>query len=152
MSLNTIRAKIKSEIEEIITSDIGTVYDYKRFCNELSVYKDLFIRNNKINTWEIERESFSRIEHGGSGGIEVPTHNFIIRGFYALDDSLGSDKVFQDDYVEPVVQRFMNNPTLDGVCDIISMPITGTITMKSLGNILCHMVEIHISIVERRIF
>lgn len=152
MSLSTIRAKIKSEIEEVITSSVGTVYDYKRYCNELSVYRDLFIRNNKVNTWEIERESFSRTEHGGAGGIEVPTHNFIIRGFYALDDSLGSDKIFQDSYVEPICQRFLNNPTLGGVCDIISMPITGTITMKTLGNVLCHCCEIRMSVVERRIF
>jgi hypothetical protein len=152
MSLSTIRAQIKAEIQTIITSNIGTVYDYRRYCNELSVYKDLFIRGSKVNTWEIERESFSRIEHGGSGGIEVPTHNFIIRGFYAVDDSLGSDKVFQDSYVEPVCQEFMNNPTLSGVCDIINMPIIGNIMIKSLGNVLCHVVEIHLSVTERRIF
>lgn len=152
MSLSTIRSKIKTEIEEVITSSVGTVYDYKRFCNDLAAYKDLFIRNNKVNTWEIERDSFSRTEHGGSGGIEVPTHNFIIRGFYALDDAVGSDKVFQDSYVELICQKFMNNPTLDGVCDIINMPVTGNISMKSLGNILCHVVEIRISITERRIF
>lgn len=152
MSLATIRTQIKTEIETVITSSIGTVYDYKRFCNDLATYKDLFIRGNKVNTWEIERESFSRTEHGGSGGIEVPTHNFIIRGFYAVDDSLGSDKVFQDDYVEPVCREFLNNPTLSGIADIIAMPITGNITIKSLGNVLCHVCEIHISVVERRIF
>ena len=152
MSLSIIRSKIKTEIEEVITSSIGTVYDYKRYCNDLATYKDLFVRSSKVNTWEIERESFSRSEHGGSGGIEVPTHNFIIRGFYAVDDSLGSDKVFQDSYVEPICQRFMNNPTLSGIADIINMPITGNITIKSLGNVLCHVVEIRISVIERRIF
>lgn len=152
MSLSTIRAQIKTEIEEVITSSIGTVYDYKRYCNDWVTYKDLFIRNSKVNTWEIERESFSRGERGGAGGIEVPTHNFIIRGFYAVDDSLGSDKVFQDSYVEPICQQFMNNPTLSGVADIITMPITGNIVIKSLGNILCHVVEIRISVTERRIF
>ena len=152
MSLATIRTQIKTEILTVITSSLGTVYDYKRYCNELSVYKDLFIRGTTVNTWEIERESFSRTEHGGSGGIEVPTHNFIIRGFYALDDSLGSDKVFQDSYVEPICRRFMNNPTLSGVADIIVMPVTGTITMKMLGSVLCHSVEIRLSITERRIF
>ena len=152
MSLSTIRSKIKTEIEEVITSSIGTVYDFKRYCNDLATYKDLFIRGNKVNTWEIERESFSRNEHGGAGGIEVPTHNFIIRGFYAVDDSLASDKVFQDSYVESICQKFMNNPTLDGVCDIVNMPIVGNITIKSLGNVLCHSVEIRISITERRIF
>jgi len=152
MSLSIIRAKIKTKIEVVITSSLGTVYDYKRYCNDLSTYRYLFVRSNKVNTWEIERESFTRVEHGGSGGIEVPTHNFIIRGFYALDDNLGSDKVFQDSYVEPIVQQFMNNPTLDGVCDIINMPVTGTITMVKFGGVLCHMAEIKISIVERRIF
>jgi len=152
MSLSIIRSKIKTEIEEVITSSIGTVYDYRRYCNDLATYKDLFIRNAKVNTWEIERESFSRTEHGGSGGIEVPTHNFIIRGFYAVDDSLESDKVFQDSYVEPICQKFMNNPTLDGVCDIILMPVTGVINIDRLGGILVHKVEIRISITERRIF
>lgn len=152
MSLSTIRAKIKAEIEEVITSSLGTVYDYRRYCNDLSTYKDLFVRNNKVNTWEIERDTFSRSEHGGSGGIEVPTHNFIIRGFYAVEDAVGSDKVFQDSYVELICQKFMNNPTLDGICDIINMPVTGVITIDRLGGILCHKVEIRVSITERRIF
>ena len=152
MSLSTIRAKIKTEIKTVITSSVGTVYDYKRFCNDLVTYKDLFIRNSKVNTWEIERESFSRIEHGGAGGVEKITHNFIIRGFYALDDSVGSDKIFQDDYVEPIGRLFMNNPTLDGVCDIINLPLTGAITMKMLGAVLCHSCEIKLAITERRIF
>ncbi len=152
MSLSTIRTQIKTEIEKVITSSIGTVYDYKRYCNDLAIYKDLFVRNYKVNTWEIERESFSRTEHGGAGGIEVPTHNFIIRGFYAIDDSSASDKVFQDSYVELICQQFMNNPTLNGVADIINMPITGTIIIKKLGDVLCHCCEIHLSVTERRIF
>jgi len=152
MSLSIIRAKIKDLIEEVITVDIGTVYDYKRYCNDLATYKDLFVRDKKINTWEIERNSFSRTEHGGAGGIEVPTHDFTIRGFYALDDSLESDKVFQDSYVEPVCRKFMNNPTLSGVCDILVMPVAGTITMVRLGLVLCHSVEIRFSVIERRIF
>ena len=152
MSLSTIRSKIKTKIEEVITSSLGTVYDFKRYSNDLTTYKDLFVRNNKVNTWEIERDSFSRSEHGGSGGIEVPTHSFIIRGFYAVDDSLESDKVFQDSYVEPICQKFMNNPTLDGVCDIILMPIVGVISIKRFGSILCHTVEIRVTITERRVF
>lgn len=152
MSLATIRTQIKTEILAVITSSIGTVYDYRRYCNDLATYRDLFIRGNKVNTWEIEREGFSRTEHGGAGGIEVPTHNFIIRGFYAIDDSAGSDKVFQDSYVEPICQRFMNNPTLGGTADIINMPVTGSIRIGKLGDVLCHICEIRVSVTERRIF
>ena len=152
MSLSLIRSQIKTLIETVITAEIGTVYDYKRFCNDLATYKDLFIRSRKVNTWEIERNGFSREERGGSGGVEMPTHNFIVRGFYGLDDSAGSDKVFQDSYVEPICEAFMDNPTLNGKAEIITMPVVGEIKMSKLGDILCHRVEINLSITERRIF
>jgi len=152
MSLSLIRAAIKAKIETVVESNEGTVYDYKRFCNDLHTYKELFVRSEKVNTWEIERESFSRNERGGSGGIEVPTHNFIIRGFFSVYDALASDKVFQDDYVEPICQAFMNDPRLSGTCDIINMPVTGSISIKKLGDILCHSVEIRLTVTERRIF
>lgn len=152
MSLSLIRAAIKAKIETVVTANIGTVYDYKRFCNDLATYKELFIRDSKVNTWEIERDAFSRIERGGAGGIEVPTHNFIIRGFFSVYDALGSDKVFQDDYVEPVCQQLMNDPRLSNTVDIITMPITGTIRMGKLGDVLVHICEIRLSVIERRIF
>lgn len=136
----------------VVTVNIGTVYDYKRFCNDLATYKELFIRDSKVNTWEIERDSFSRTERGGSGGIEVPTHNFIIRGFFAVYDALESDKVFQDDYVEPICQAFMNDPRLSNTVDIITMPVTGNIRLGKLGDVLVHMAEIRLSVIERRIF
>ena len=152
MSLSTIRSKIKTEIEEVITSSIGTVYDYKRFSNDLVTYKDLFIRGSKVNTWEIERNSFSKTVHGGDRGKEDSIHNFTIRGFYSFDDSAGSDKVFQDSYVEVICQKFTENPTLDGIADIVNMPITGTITMGKLGDVLVHICEIQLSIMGRRLF
>jgi len=152
MSLSTIRAQIKIEIETIVTSSLGTVYDYKRYCNDWATYKSLFVRGSKVHTWEIERPTFTRSERGGSGGKEDITHDFILRGFYSLDDSLASDKTFQDDYVELICQEFMNNPTLSGVAEIVEMPVTGTITISKLGDVLCHVVEIKLAITERRIF
>ena len=152
MSLSTIRSQIKTEIEAIVTSSLGTVYDYKRYCNDWTVYKTLFIRGTKVHTWEIERTGFSRIEKGGAGGVEFITHDFVLRGFYAIDDSLASDKVFQDDYVELISRRFMNNPTLGGVADIINLPVTGSIDKGMLGEVLVHVATINLSVTERRIF
>lgn len=152
MSLATIRSQIKTEIETIVTTSIGTVYDYKRYSNDWVTYKNLFIRDSKVHTWEIERLSFERTEKGGSGGAEFIKHDFVIRGFYSFDDKLESDKVFQDSYVELICQEFMNNPNLGGVADIINMPISGTLTKGMLGEVLCHIAEILISVTERRIF
>jgi len=152
MSLRLIQTQIKTEIETVVTSSLGTVYDFKRYCNDWATYKDLFMRGSKVHVWEVERVSFSRNEKGGSGGCEFITHDFVIRGFYALDDSLTSDKTFQDSYVEPICQRFMNNPKLSGKADIVNMPITGALTMGKLGEVLCHICEIRVSVTERRIF
>jgi len=152
MSLATIRTQIKSEIQTIVTATLGTVYDYKRYCSDWATYKDLFIRGSKVHTWEIERPTFERIEKGGSGGVAFIKHDFILRGFFALDDKLESDKVFQDSYVELICQEFMNNPTLSGVADIINLPVSGIISIGMLGDVLCHIAEIKISITERRIF
>ena len=152
MSLATIRSQIKTEIQTVVTTALGTVYDYKRFSSDWVTYKELFIRGSKVNTWEIERTSFERTEKGGSGGAEFIRHDFVIRGFYSLNDSLGSDKIFQDSYVELICQEFMNNPTLAGVADIITMPITGIITKGMLGDVLVHICEITLSVTERRIF
>ena len=152
MSLSTIRTQIKVLIGQIITASIGTVYDYKRYCNNLATYSDLFVRGAKVNTWEIEREGFSRDERGGDSGVERITHAFVVRGYYALDDANASDKVFQDSYVEPIATKFMDNPTLDGVVEIINMPVTGNISTVMFGGVLCHSAEIRLSITERRIF
>lgn len=146
MSLSAIRTKIKTKLEAI--SGVENVYDYKRFCADWATYKELFIKSSKVNTWEIERRSFSRVGHGGSGDVEDPTHLFIIRGFYSFYDTMETEKTFQD-LVETICASFINDPTLGGTAKIVHIPIEGEFSMGKLGDILCHIVEIRISISDR---
>ena len=145
MSLSAIRTKLKSELEAI--SGIEKVYDYKRFCSDLATYKDLFIKNDKVNTWEIERKSFERTGRG-SPSVEDIIHVFIIRGFYSFYDKFATEKTFQD-LVEDICNVFIADPTLDGVAKVIHVPITGEFSTAFLGAVLCHVVEIEIHIEER---
>jgi predicted phosphohydrolase len=146
MSLSAIRGKIKTKLEAI--TDVKNVYDYKRYCNDWATYQDLFIKDEKVNTWEIERLNFSANGHGASGEVEDKTHNFIIRGFYSIFDSLATEKTFQD-LVEAIVSSFVKDPTLGGTANQVHYPISGEITKGKLGSVLCHIVEIHISITDR---
>ena len=146
MSLSLIRTKIKTKLEAI--SGVEKVYDYKRFCADLATYKDLFIKDSKVNTWEIQRRSFERIGHGGSGDVQDVTHAFIILGFYSFYDSLATEKTFQD-LVETICADFISDPTLGGVANIVNIPITGEFSMAFLGAVLCHVVNIEISITDR---
>jgi hypothetical protein len=146
MSLALIKTQIKTKLEAI--TGVENVYDYKRFCSDWVTYKDLFVKDSKVNTWEIERKSFSRTGRGGSGDIEDVTHEFIIRGFYSFYDTLESEKTFQN-LVETICANFINDPTLGGKAQMVQMPITGEFSTGKLGEVLCHIVEINITIVDR---
>lgn len=146
MSLSLIRTQIKTKLEAI--SGVEKVYDFKRFCADWVTYKELFIKDSKVNTWEIERKSFSRTGRGGSGDVEDTVHDFIIRGFYSFYDVLATEKTFQD-LVETICADFIDDPTLGGKAKIVHVPITGTFTTAMLGSVLCHVCEIAISIEDR---
>ncbi len=146
MSLSLIRSQIKFKLEAI--SGVEKVYDFKRFCSDWTTYKDLFIKDSKVNTWEIERKSFSKMPRGGSGDVEDTVHDFIIRGFYSFYDALATEKTFQE-LVETICADFIDDPTLGGKAKMVHVPITGTFTTAMLGNVLCHVVEINIAIEDR---
>ena len=146
MSLSLIRTQIKTKLEAI--SGVENVYDFRRFCSDWATYKDLFVKDSKVNTWEIERKSFSRTARGGSGDVEDTIHNFIIRGFYSFYDALATEKTFQD-LVETICADFINDPTLGGKAKIVHVPITGTFTIGKLGEVITHVVEISIDISDR---
>ena len=156
MSLDAIRTQVKTTIETV--SGIGKVYDYERYTHDWKQYNRLFTKNDKLNTWQIERPTFTRwIEatSGASTGVERVVHHLVIRGFYALNDELESEKTFQD-LMEAVTQVFRSDATLNSTAETIiesrSMPMTGTIYKDFLGAVLCHIGEINISIQEKVVF
>jgi hypothetical protein len=148
MSLSLIRTKIKTKLEAI--SGVENVYDYKRYSADLATYKDLFINDSRVNTWDVERKTFSKISHGGHGDVEDSSDDFVIRGFYSVYEKLTSEKTFQD-LVETICADFLNDPTLGGTATLLRIPITGEFSTVMLGNVLCHQVQINISIIDRTI-
>jgi len=149
MSLSTVRTKMKTVIESV--SGIGQVYDYQRYTHDWASYKDLFQKSSKINTWDIMRIKNTSDPYGGSGGREDRTHDFIVRGFYAVSDELASEKTFQA-LTDLVIDAFRNKPDLDGVANILNFPITADFDNQMFGGVLCHTVAISISVAERNLF
>jgi len=146
MSLALIRTQIKTNLEAI--SGVEHVYDYKRYCSDLATYRDLFVKDSKVNTWDIERKSFERVGHGGNGDVQDVRNVFNIRGFYSFYDERETEKTFQD-LVETICASFISNPTLNGKAEIVHIPIIGEFSTAFLGSVMCHVVNIEIIITDR---
>lgn len=149
MSIDTIRLKIKNLLLTI--DGIGRVYDYKRYSADWGSYKELFIKDSKVNEWEVQRIGF-QIQPRGSqavqGKVKDTLHDLVIRGFYAFTDVPSSEKTF-DTLIDSVTNLFIANQDLDGTCEIINIPVVGTIVFGHLGSVLCHVVDIKLSVRER---
>lgn len=150
MSLATIRTKIATYIKSA-TSLTNTVYEYKRYASDLAKYADLFKENDIIHTWDIQRVGFSRQHNAGHGGVVIINHVFNLRGFYRLNDKLGSEKTFND-IVDLVCEQFEDNPQLEGEAQVVGQPIEGSINEEMFAHVLCHKAEIELNIQQRRIF
>ncbi len=148
MSLALIRTQIKTILEAI--SGVENVYDYQRYCADLATYNTLFVKDSKVNTWEIERKSFESTGRGAPNAVEDVNHVFNIRGFYSFFDERATEKTFQD-LVETIRASFISDPTIGGKANIMHVPIIGEFSMVMLGAVLCHVVNIEITI-EDRIF
>jgi len=160
MSLDLIRAAIKSIMEEV--SGIGKVHDYQRLTHEWKQYQKLFTKDDIVNMWEIERTEARRwveATQGPAGGVERVVHNFVLRGFYRINDVQESDKTFQN-LVERVCHAFRTKPKLtvagveyaELVYETVTVPIIATIYKDMLGAVLCHIAEINVSVQEKVTF
>jgi len=149
----SIIADIKTKIEGV--TDVGNVYDYYRWNNDLGAFISLFSYtpvggSKQIRGWEITR--VSAIEH--KDGAFFRHHEFSIEGYMSLSDANASDKTFQ--------------VLIDNICDVFRSPADGAtwyymdgdnpksspaqvllIDIRAFGNVLCHHAKIKLSVTER---
>lgn len=149
MSLSTIRAQLKVLL--LTVDGIGQVHDYKRYSSDWGSYKQLFVKSSKVNEWEIQRNGFLVSPRGSQavqGSVKDTTHDLVIRGFYGFTDVPSSEKSF-DTLIDAITNLFITHQDIDATAEIINIPVTGSITFGFLGEVLCHVVEIRVSVRER---
>jgi hypothetical protein len=145
-----ILADIKTKLESI--PDIGKVYDYERWASSWDKFISLFksTQHNQIRGWEITRRSIS--EH--IAGAYFRHHKFKIRGYMSIDDSNATDKTFQQ-LIEEVCNVFRNADSGsswfygDGDQSNNAPAQVEVIEPRMFGGVLCHYVEINLTITER---
>lgn len=149
-TLAAIRAAIVAELQAV--PGIGTVHDYERYAAREGDFRTLYLHDlgggvSQIRGWYVRRLSTAEtlIVMGRSDGV----HQWLIRGFMAIDDLAASEKTF-DDLIETVRARFRANETLGGLIASVYTPDgKGPELVESqpvlFGGVLCHSARIQLA-------
>jgi hypothetical protein len=143
MSESAIRTKIEEMLEEI--SDIGKVHDYDRWAKDWSAFINLFKDGKAIKGWEITRRAAPA--QYDSNAEEMTTHHYLIRGYRSLDDSAGSEKIFNA-AIEEIRAKFRFDFTLGGICEHAGPVGVETVEVRTFGSVLCHYCELVLPVEE----
>ncbi|MBA7676883.1 hypothetical protein ES703_85128 [subsurface metagenome] len=140
MSLSLIRDEIKSILLGV--SGVGTkVHDYERYAKTWEEYLAFFKSNGLIKGWTITRTATPEAE--STTTTNMRTHTFLIRGYYSLDDSAGTEKTFQD-IIENIAAAFRVNKRLNGQAfdsGPLQVDMVGNVLF---GSVLCHFCELRL--------
>lgn len=154
MSLADQRTQIKTILEGV--SGIGKVYAYQRWANDWQALLKLFkTTSDKINAWMITREKTSQIRM--TMGEKERAHIFLMRGLYGLNDSDGTELIFQD-LIEDIVTAFdaaetlndtarTTNPDWGPMADSVGLQVD-IVEQRVFGSVLCHYAECRLCAIE----
>jgi len=139
MSDLSIRASLLERLQAL-TPAIGQVYDYERWVVDSRKFLDLFKdqATGKIFGWEISRVGF-KVKKAAMNKWRF-SHSYVIRGFYGLEDSAGTDKAVNG-LADLIVLDLIRTRLPETENDLLPEGSTGT---RFFGQVLCHVIEIKI--------
>ena len=149
-TLAEIRAAIVAELNAIAA--IGVVHDYERYAAREGDFRTLYLYDlgageKQIRGWYVRR--LSTVETSAALGRFEETHQWLIRGFMAIDDASASEKTF-DDLIEAIRARFRANESLGGlIASVVAPGGKGVDLVESqpvlFGGVLCHSARLQLA-------
>lgn len=149
-------AAIREQMAVILgaVEGIGVVHQYQRWAATWEKFLDLFKDpDGVINGWCITRTSTT--EHWITNIKYERVLEFVIRGYYGVNDAKASEISFQQ-IIEDICEAFRCNDTLNGTCETIAPqfgPLNGMagvqvriVDARFFGGVLCHFCELAIGI------
>lgn len=142
MSESALRSEIKTILSGIAA--IGVVHDYERWAAEDAAFLNLFKdpASGKIFGWEITRAG-ARIERV-TQKYKV-THRFVLKGYYGIKDSAGSEKLFNA-VVETIAMKILSTKITGSQGEVL--PQVDKLEPRVFSGILCHCAEIRLDVAE----
>jgi len=144
MAYSDIRAEIGTILAAV--SGIGVVHDYRRWTNREEEFKTFYESNSIINGWEYTRRGFSD-NFESTGPRYERIHDFLIVGYYGLDDSAASEKA-NDTLVESIASAFRAKPDLNGKCQMHEFIQGEVIELRMFADTLVHYTELGLLVHE----
>ncbi len=142
------RALISAQIKVILltVTGVGTkVYEYERWAANWKDYLALFKEGSLIKGWTISRVKTP--EESVTPSTNRRFHDFIIRGYYSLDDSEATELTFQD-LIDDIATAFRTKPFLNGTAFDSSPLQVDTVATIMFGSVLCHFCQLRLEVEE----
>jgi len=151
-TLAQIREAIRARVAAV--PNIGKVNDYERYATQMSELKTLYVATignaDQLRGWHIRRVAGREIFTSVSRWVVL--NDWRIRGFMALDDAAGSEKIF-DNLIEAIRDGFRATPTLTAEPDYseialdedkpgVGLPESGPVMF---AGVLCHAARLDLT-------
>jgi hypothetical protein len=145
-TVDDIRAAIVARVATV--PDIGIVHDYQRYAMQMSGFEQLYITEidgeRELRGWHVTLTATE--ETSSSRGRYEIVHIWSLRGYRALNDESGSEKLF-DAQVEELRDAFRDDETLGGVVDSTVLPQGAGLQLAEkvpvmFAGVLCHMARL----------
>ena len=143
MSYAAIRDALVTLVQGV--SGIAVVHGYERFATDLPALRALYGDNGKLHGWSITRDRTTALYRTNTQTER--RHRFVIRGYYALDDSAASEQTFQD-LIEAIEAAIRNDDTLGGTAEVAGPLQVQQVGPVMFAGVLCHTAELVIEAQE----
>ncbi len=134
-------AQIRAAVASILSSvpGMGVVHQYERHAADWDKFLSLFRHQDKINGCTITRRGVSAIRPARS--VEDRNHRLLIRAYYGINDSAGSEHTFQA-LVDAVLDDFPDEVLIEETVYDFGPVQVETIEPRLFGSVLCHYAEL----------
>lgn len=145
-----ILAAIKARLEAI--PNIGRVHDYERWANDPQVVKELYVADiggqRRLRGWNISCPRLPQNTRKLTGVVHERIYDFVIRGFWELDDASASEKQARAK-ADEIIDSFDSKPDLSGECFKTELALITSFEPGMFAGTLVHMTEILLKVHDR---
>lgn len=147
MSLAAVVTKIAAVIGGV--ADAGVVHEYHRYVANDADLRALLVSGGRLQAWMITLDPENPYEtFRKPANHELSVYRFLLRRYYALDDSDASEVVHRN-HVEAVIAAFRANKKLDNTVIESGPVLWKTADHRQFAGVLCHFAELRLPVLEQ---